>query len=141
MLTMENVDQWRGCDLVDSSGDKIGSIDDIYLDDDTGQPEFALVKTGFFGTGSHFVPLQTATQSGDQIQVPFTKDQVKDAPGLDADDHLSQEQEARLYSHYGISYSESRSDSGLPEGGVGMTDTGRSGEVWDSGAVGRDTSG
>jgi uncharacterized protein (TIGR02271 family) len=142
MLTMENVDQWRGSDLVDSSGDKIGSIDDIYLDDETGQPEFALVRSGLFGTGSHFVPLQGASQQGDQLRVPFTKDQVKDAPGLDADDHLTQEQEARLYSHYGIGYGESRSDSGLPQGGTG-TDPGTTGrgEVWDADAVGHDTSG
>jgi uncharacterized protein (TIGR02271 family) len=140
MLTMENVDQWRGCDLVDSSGDKIGSIDDIYLDDQTGQPEFALVRSGFFGTGSHFVPLQEASQEGDTLRVPYSKDHVKNAPGADADDHLTQEQESRLYSHYGLSYGENRSDSGLPEGGTG-TATDRRGEQWDAGAVGHDTSG
>jgi uncharacterized protein (TIGR02271 family) len=143
MLTMENVDQWRGADLVDRDGDKIGSIDDIYLDDETGQPEFVLVKTGFFGTGAHFVPLQGATQDGDRLVVQFSKDQVKDAPGLDADDHLTQEQESRLYSYYGISYSDARSDSGLPEGtaGTGMRTGTGTGEVWDRDAVGRDTSG
>ena len=72
-----------------------------------------------FGTKSSFVPLQGASQDGDTLQVPYDKAQVKDAPKVDSDGELSQQQEAELYAHYGLDYSESRSDSGLPEGGAG----------------------
>jgi uncharacterized protein (TIGR02271 family) len=83
------------------------------------------------------VPLRDATDDGGSLRVPYEKAQVKDAPKIDPDGELSQQQEGELYRHYGLDYSESRSDSGLPEGGAGTTgDTGT-----ERGTVGHDTSG
>ena len=111
---------------------KVGNIGQVYLDDQTSKPEWATVNTGFFGSNESFVPLAEADYAGDALRVPYSKDQVKDAPSVDADSggHLDQAEERRLYEHYGLGYTENRSDSGLPEGG---TDA--------SAAVGRDTSG
>jgi len=121
---------WRGRNLVGSDGSKIGSITDIYLDEDSGQPEWLAVKTGMFGGRVSFVPLAGATAEGDDLGCRWTKDQVKDAPNAEADGRLSQDEEASLYRHYGMGYSESRSDSGLATGGQAggrptTTDTGR----------------
>jgi uncharacterized protein (TIGR02271 family) len=129
-LERERLLQQRGQDLYDNDGDKIGTIEEIYLDAETTEPEWALVNTGFFGTKSTFVPLQQATDEGGSIRVPYEKAQVKDAPKMDPDGQLSQEEEAELYRHYGLDYSESRSDSGLPEGGAatGTTSGGGTGE-------------
>jgi len=125
----------RGQDLVDSSGSKIGSITDVYLDEDTGQPEWLAVTTGLFGTRTSFVPLTGTSTSGGTVTSRFTKDQVKGAPQAEADGQLSQEEEARLYEYYGMSYSEQRSDSGLPAGGQGGVDR----EVSTPRDMGRDT--
>ena len=110
--------EWRGRTAIGADGSKLGKIEEIYLDAETQRPEWALVHTGMFGGKSSFMPLEGATSDGDQVQAPFSKDQVKAAPQMDADGELSQEDEAALYSHYGIAYDESRSDSGLPEGGA-----------------------
>ena len=126
----------RGQDLYDNDGDKVGSIEEIYLDAQTGEPEWALVNTGMFGTKSTFVPLQEATEDGGSLRVPYDKAQVKDAPKMDADGELSQEDEAALYRHYGLGYSESKSDTGLPEGG-----TGDDARIGDKPPVGDDVSG
>ena len=131
-LQKETLLQKRGQDLYDTSGDKIGKIEEIYLDAQTGEPEWALVNTGLFGTKSSFVPLQQATDDGGTLRVPYEKSQVKDAPKMDPDGELSQSDESALYQHYGLDYSESRSDSGLPEGGSGAnlgTDTEDTGTV------------
>jgi uncharacterized protein (TIGR02271 family) len=111
--------QNRGQDLCDRDGDKIGTIEEIYLDAQSGEPEWALVNTGMFGTKSSFVPLQEADDDGDSLRVPYEKSQVKDAPSMDPDGELSQTEESALYAHYGLDYGGSRSDSGLPEGGPG----------------------
>jgi uncharacterized protein (TIGR02271 family) len=141
--------QWRGQTMYDRDGEKIGRIEEIYLDQETDAAEWALVNTGLFGSKSTFVPIASATTGDDGVRVPFEKSHIKDAPGVDADGELSQEEEANLYRHYGMDYSESRSDTGLPEGGAGTggadtggVDTGpdaddRSGRE----AVGRDVSG
>ena len=126
--TQSAVAKWRGRDAVDSDGDKIGSIDEIYLDAETGKPEWLAVKTGLFGSKVSFVPIAEARDTGGEVQVPYDKQQVKDAPNAEADGELSQEEEASLYGHYGLDYSEARSESGLPRG------KGRE-------PVGRDTSG
>jgi uncharacterized protein (TIGR02271 family) len=91
--------------MVDRDGDRIGTIEDLYADDRTGQPEWALVNTGLFGTRSTFVPLAQASPAGDDIQVPYAKQLVKDAPGVEADQHLSQAEEQQLWRHYGLDYS------------------------------------
>jgi uncharacterized protein (TIGR02271 family) len=124
-----------GQTLYSSDNDKIGKIGQVFLDDETGRPEFLTVNTGLFGMSESFVPAADVTTTDDGVRVPFTKDQVKDAPNVDVDSgHLDQSEERRLYEHYEMSYSERSSDSGLPEGGTsGTSDT--------SGIVGHDTSG
>ena len=105
MPTQEQVREWRGANLVDRDGDKIGTIDEIYLDSQSNEPEWALVNTGLFGTKSTFVPIRDAAREGDDLQVPVEKAQVKDAPSIDADGQLSQQEESELYRHYGLDYS------------------------------------
>jgi uncharacterized protein (TIGR02271 family) len=130
--SIETVQSWQGRTMVDPAGDKLGTIDAIYLDDETGQPEWATVTSGLFTAKTAFVPLAQAQDIGDSVQVPYDKQQVKNAPTMQADAQLSQDDEAQLYRHYGLDYSEDRSDSGLPAGTPDDTrdDT-----------VGRDTSG
>ncbi|HET6549434.1 MAG TPA: PRC and DUF2382 domain-containing protein, partial [Solirubrobacter sp.] len=105
--TREDVLHWRGRTLVDAEGAKIGAIDEIYLDADTDGPEWAVVSTGLFGNKQSFVPIGDATSSGDGIRVPFEKAVVKDAPRIDPDGRLSQDEERELYRHYGRDYGDS----------------------------------
>jgi uncharacterized protein (TIGR02271 family) len=147
MPDIDTVRDWQGRTMVDPAGDKLGTIDAIYLDDETGQPEWATVTTGLFTAKTAFVPLAQAQAMGDSVQVPYDKAQVTDAPSVQADGQLSQDEEAELYRHYGLDYSEHRSDSGLPAGtaeqGIDPRDRDRDGvydDVQDR-AVGRDTSG
>ena len=113
MPDIDTVRSWQGATLVDRDGGKLGTIQAIYVDDQTGQPEWALVNTGLFGTRSSFVPIAQATASGDQVQVPFEKQLVKDAPNMDPEGHLSEQEEQELWRHYGLSYS----PPGPPVGG------------------------
>jgi uncharacterized protein (TIGR02271 family) len=97
-----------------AGGTKIGSIGQVYTDDQTSRPEWVTVKTGMFGAAESFVPLARARVSGTDLLVPFAKETIKDAPKVaDSDGHLTQEEEAELYRYYGLDYSRSVSDSGL----------------------------
>jgi len=116
--SIDTVQSWQGRTMVDPAGDKLGTIDGIYLDDETGQPEWATVTRGLFSAKAAFVPLVQAQDMGDSVQVPYDKQQVTDAPSPEADGQLSQDEEAELYRHYGLDYSEYRSDSGLPAAGT-----------------------
>jgi uncharacterized protein (TIGR02271 family) len=145
--SIDTAQAWQGRTMVDPAGDKLGTIDAIYLDDETGQPEWALVYTGLFTAKTTFVPLAQAQDTGDSVQVPYGKQQVIDAPTMQANGQLSQEDEAELYRHYGLDYSEHRSDSGLPARTAGQgidphdgDGDGIDDDVQDT-AVGRDTSG
>jgi uncharacterized protein (TIGR02271 family) len=124
MPDIDTVRTWEGRTMVDRDGNRIGTIDAIYLDDQTGQPEWALVNTGLFGTKSSFVPLAQATQTDQDVRVPYDKQLVKDAPRVDPDQHLSEAEEQQLWRHYGLDYDRTTRRRG----------TGRD-------AVGRDTSG
>jgi uncharacterized protein (TIGR02271 family) len=134
MATKEDILSWRGQELRGSDGEKLGTIEEIYLDTDTREPEWALVTTGLFGTKRSFVPLREASGSADGVTVPFDKSTVKDAPTVDPDGQLSRDEEAQLYRHYGMEYSDAQSGSGLP-------DSGPTGDTGDRGTTGHDTSG
>jgi len=134
---MNEVLEWRGQTMVGSGGDKIGKIEEIYVDHETERPEWALVHTGMFGTQATFVPIANATTHDDKVQVPFEKAQVKDAPKMEADGELSPTDEAALYAHYGMDYSGSRPETGLPEGGRNGDPTPEARD----GVVGNDVSG
>ena len=128
---MTDVYDWRGRTAVDQNGDKIGKIDDVYLDEGSDRPEWAIVNTGLFGSKSNFVPLAGAEPSGEDVRLRFDKDRVKDAPSIDADGALSVEEEQTLWSHYGLDYGDVSTDaSNGSDADPGAGDT-----------VGRDTSG
>jgi uncharacterized protein (TIGR02271 family) len=90
-----------GRKLIDSDGDKIGTIETIYVDDVTGEPEWYGVSTGWFGSNITFVPVQGSWSAGDDVGVPYDKGLVKDAPNVAADGHLDEPEEERLFRHYG----------------------------------------
>src|SRR3954471_4499850 len=86
---------WRGRTIVDESGEKIGTFDEIYLDTQTDAPEWAAVKSGLFGRKHALVPLSEAQEQDDEtLRVPFAKGQIDEAPPVDASGELSQEEEA-----------------------------------------------
>ena len=124
MVDIDTVRSWQGRTMVDRDGDRVGSIDSIYVDDQTGEPEWALVNTGLFGTKSTFVPLAQANPSGDQVQVPYDKQLVKDAPRVDPDGHLSEVEERQLWRHYGLDYDRTTRRRGTGRDAVGR-DTSR----------------
>jgi sporulation protein YlmC with PRC-barrel domain len=97
--------QFRGQQLAGSDGDKLGLVEEIYLDADSGEPEWALVHTGLFGSKRTFVPLAGATEADGQLHVPHEKATVKDAPHVEPDGLLSKDEEAALYRHYGLEQS------------------------------------
>lgn len=142
MITENHIERIVGSDVYGTDGQKIGRAGQVYLDDESGRPEWVTVHTGLFGTRESFIPLAEADVRDEGLAVPFTKDTVKEAPSVDPDDgHLSREEEAELYRHYGLDSSDTR--AGLP---VQEGDAGRHGDTRDlaydeTGAVGHDTSG
>jgi uncharacterized protein (TIGR02271 family) len=102
MIDTEEINRITGTDVYSTDGDKVGTAGQVYLDDQTGRPEWVTVRTGLFGTKESFVPLHEADLSGDRITVPFDKARVKNAPRIDPDGDLSPAEEDELYTYYGL---------------------------------------
>lgn len=106
---IDQVLDWRGRAVVDRDGRKIGTFDEIYLDEGTDEPAWAAVKTGTFGLGrSRVLPIAAAHSEGNNIRVPFTKQQVKSAPTIDSEGWVPERDQAAILRHYGISRTDSR---------------------------------
>jgi uncharacterized protein (TIGR02271 family) len=138
MLSETQARQAIGSTAYDNDGDKIGKVGQLFLDDETGQPEFVTVNTGLFGTKETFIPVGDATFDGDRLVLPFDKDKVKNAPNVDAEGgHLDRPEEQRLYEYYGLGYGTTtgrNADLGTGVGGgLGneTTDTTRGNDVVD----------
>jgi uncharacterized protein YrrD len=99
--------------LLDRDGDKIGKLEDVYVDVETDEPMFGTVKEGLFGRHLTFVPMAGLTIGPDELQVAVPKDQVKDAPNIEHEgDELSSADESALYHHYELNYTPPQTESG-----------------------------
>jgi uncharacterized protein (TIGR02271 family) len=151
MIGTDTISRVIGQDVYDESGEKIGSAAEVYLDDETGQPEWVTVRTGLFGTKESFVPLRNADLTDDGVRIPVSKERVKDAPKIDTDGHLSPQEEQELYRYYGMgvgadtsqTMTTDTSTTGMATPGMatpGMATTGMT-DTDARGTVGHDTSG
>ncbi|GAB3359062.1 DUF2382 domain-containing protein [Modestobacter lapidis] len=134
MITTQDISRIIGTNAVDNDGSKLGKIGQVYLDDETGRPEWATVSTGMFGTSETFVPLAQAEITDDTLRVPYDKARVKDAPRIDADQgHLSPQEESELYRYYGVATGDT--------GGFAERTDSTTTDTNARGTVGHDTSG
>jgi sporulation protein YlmC with PRC-barrel domain len=123
-------DDFRNRTIVDNDGEKIGKVEELYQDHESGQAEWALVHTGLFGMKKTFVPLRGAQADGENVRVPIEKAQVKEAPHIEPDGELSEAEEQWLFEHYGVPYTGegSTTATGAPTAGAsGRHDPGRGG--------------
>ena len=103
---------WPGRDVLDSGGERLGGVREIYLDRETGRPEWVLVDVD--GDEARFVPLADAEIVESTIRVAHSAATIRTAPGIGTEPRIDQSEERRLYDHYGIGYSTDESASGLP---------------------------
>lgn len=109
-----------------ASGDKLGKIGQLYLDDQSGEPTFVTVNTGLFGANESLVPLQGYQWKGEDLVLAYEKDVVKDAPNIDADGHLEADEQARLFDYYaGNAATDSAQDAERTTAGVNRDVDGR----------------
>lgn len=108
-----SVAEWHGKMLLDRNGDKIGKLQDVYVDVETDEPQFGTVKEGFIGRHLTFVPLGGLRIGPDDLQVVVTKEQVQSAPNIEMHgEELSQADESTLYHHFELNYTPPSSESG-----------------------------
>ena len=135
MTAIQNPQDLVGRTVVDSSGDKIGKVGQVYINDQSGQPEWLTVSTGMFGSKESFVPLYGSDTSGEQIIAGVSKDVVKDAPNIDPDGHTDEGEQQALYDYYA---GQLGWDTSTDEPQASEQSTDPDGQ---SGVEGRDTSG
>ena len=117
-------DGWVGRDALDRAGDKVGKVESIYNDEQTGRPEWVAVRTGLFGHKVTFAPIAGSKQHGDDLQLAYDKDVIKDAPNCEAEGHLSEDEERHLFAHYQLQWDnpttgygdQNRADAGFDAG-------------------------
>jgi len=116
MIAVEQVPLVIGHTVYDSSNKKIGTAEHVYYDTETGQPEWLTVRTGLFGTKETFVPITPAEMRGDDVIVPFTKDQIKNAPNIDTQigEDLPMTEEIRVYEYYGMGTGQTKTTGTVP---------------------------
>jgi hypothetical protein len=101
----EQLDQVKGAEVHSSDAQSVGMVEGIYLDDPSGEPEWALVRMPWFGHRATFVPLKEARLERGVLVVPYDQGKLKGAPVIEPDGTLSEKEEAELYAYYGLAYS------------------------------------
>ena len=108
-----NVTEWHGKMIIDRDGEKIGKLQDVYVDVETDEPQFGTVKEGFLDRHLTFVPLRGIQVGPDDLQTTATKEQVRSAPEIEMHgEELSQADESTLYHHFEQNYTPPSTESG-----------------------------
>ena len=100
MTNAQTPESYMGKNAIDAQGSKIGSIGQVYVDDETGMPDWITVNTGLFGTKESFAPLYGSSVTGEGVVLPFGKDVVKGAPSIKDAAHLDADEQEALYTYY-----------------------------------------
>ncbi|WIE82568.1 PRC and DUF2382 domain-containing protein [Curtobacterium sp. MCPF17_021] len=143
MIDSTNLNSVFGAQVTDPDGAKVGTVKQVYVDQHDGHPLFASVSTGLFGRSESFVPLEGADLSGDELHVAYGKDQIKDAPRVEGDGELSDEEQDRVFDHYGIGGGQQAGQGAGQQTGGSSDATGATPGTdpeLTAGAAGRDTS-
>ncbi|WIB26471.1 PRC and DUF2382 domain-containing protein [Curtobacterium sp. MCSS17_015] len=133
MIDSSSVNDLIGADVYGSGEAKIGTVGQVYVDNDTQAPTWVTIRTGLFGTSETFAPLTEANFDAGIVRIAYDKAFVKDAPRVEADGALSDEEEQALYSYYGMT------DASVDESPLYDQDADRG--VNTHGTEGHDTSG
>ena len=104
MIPVENITDWRGQDVLDAVGEKLGKLEQVYFDGETDEPAFAAVKSGTLSKSLTLVPLARASVGRDYLRVNRAKGEFKKAPSFDTDVELTLDDEAETFRHYGLEY-------------------------------------
>jgi PRC-barrel domain len=103
-ITIEDISEWRGKDVLDPTDAKLGKLDSVLYDAETDTPTFVAVKSGTFSKRVTLVPLEGARAGQDYLRVAADKDVFKRAPSFEPDAALSLDDEADVYRHFGLEY-------------------------------------
>jgi len=104
MIPVENITDWRGQEVVDPNGEKLGKLEEVYFDGETDEPVFGAVKTGLVSKSLTLVPLLRASVGRDYVRVDRRKAVFKKAPSFDTGTELTLDDEAKTYEHYSMDY-------------------------------------
>jgi hypothetical protein len=96
--------RWKGRVVLDRTGDKLGSVLDVFYDAENDEPGWVLLGTAGAGSGTRLVPVAEAVEHGNELRVPYDRAFVEAAPGMDPAGRLWPQEEAGLYAYYGLDY-------------------------------------
>jgi uncharacterized protein (TIGR02271 family) len=112
-FTEEVEDRYEGYTVYDQDYEKIGNVDDLFLDEND-SPQYIGVKMGFLGTRTTLIPFQMVrvNDARQVIEVAADKETVKNSPTFDDDNEITPEFENEVYSYYGLQRASTIEQSG-----------------------------
>lgn len=102
VITQEQLNALYDADVVDQDGEKVGALDQVYIDNATGDPAWLTVRTGWIAGRRCFCPLSNAEIVGAQIRLAYTVEMIKGAPDIPVDRHLTEDEEEQLLEYYSV---------------------------------------
>jgi hypothetical protein len=96
--------RWKGRVVLDRTGDKLGSVLDVFYDAENDEPGWVLLGAAGSDSGTRLVPVAEAVEHGNELRVPYDRAFVEAAPGMDPAGRLWPQEEAELYAYYGLDY-------------------------------------
>jgi len=122
-------DRYAGYEVYDRNGEKIGKVDDLFVDEND-QPEYIGVKMGFLGLeGRGLIPMEVARvdEADRLIELSADKAQVKESPSFNDDRDITPDYEEQVYSHYGLQRAQTNGARGGYGAYYGDEETGKVG--------------
>jgi hypothetical protein len=106
MLSVDQIEEWLGQEVVDADGERVGKLDEVFYSTGSREAVFAAVKSGLLGRHSSLVPLAGASVGRDYVRLAYTALQIDRAGSeVKVKDGLRREDAQRLGELYGVQVS------------------------------------
>jgi hypothetical protein len=100
--TLSEAQRWIGCGVDDVGGSAVGSVHGLFVDAESKEPSWLIVKQGRFSATLVAVPLRDCAGGVDRVWCAHARDALRGAPVVDPTRPLLREHELTICAHYGI---------------------------------------
>ncbi len=99
-MAQAEINKLQAATAWDSKGKKLGDVNDVHLEKESGIPAWVTVSLGLLNTRKHYVPLADSRFEGEDLHVGWTKSVISDAPGAASSVELTPDEESALIDYY-----------------------------------------
>ncbi len=99
-MAQAEITKLQAATVWDSKGKKLGDVNDVHLEKESGIPAWITVSLGLLNSRKHYAPLANSRFEREELHLAWTRSEIADAPSTASASVLSAAEESSLIDYY-----------------------------------------